>query len=528
MQRRFLGAIDQGTSSTRFILFEASTLRPFGSYQRVLTVSSPHPAWSELDPIEILDSVYECMIETLKTSSVSVDEIASIGITNQRESTIAWDATTGKPLYNAILWNDARTSSICQHLSSQQLDLGDGGEQRAPGAHQLADLCGLPISTYFSAPKISWMLSNVPAIREAVDHGRCLFGTVDSWLIWNMTGGVNGGAHVTDPSNASRTMLMNLHTLKWDDCLCSVFSVDPKTLPRICSSDDRFGTIVNPAPFAGVPITGCLGDQQAALVGQKCFKPGQSKNTYGTGTFLLAHAGSTPPAASKGLLRTVGYVLKGQKCYAVEGSVAVAGSGIRWLRDNLGVIASAEESETLAASVPDTGNVFFVPAFAGLFAPYWRSDARGTIVGLTQFSTKAHIVRAMLESVCLQTREVVDSMKSDCGIELESMNVDGGMTSNKTFLQMQADVLGIPVIRPEYAETTALGAAIAAGLGCGVYNSLDDVLNIGSDEVSVYKPVWTAAQRARHMKKWKAAVERSFNWFTDAPEEDDEEVDALA
>ncbi|XP_063868521.1 glycerol kinase-like isoform X3 [Scylla paramamosain] len=435
-----VGAVDQGTSSTRFLVFSATTGEVLTYHQVEVAQHYPKEGWVEQDCNELLKSVHTCIlkaVENLKSLEIDPGDIKAVGITNQRETTVVWDRTTGLPLCNAIVWLDARTASTAEAILKE-----------TPGQNKdyLKDLCGLPISTYFSAVKLRWLLDNLPEVQEAAAQGNLLFGTVDSWLLWNLTGGLDGGLHVTDVTNASRTMLMNISTLQWDANLCKFFKIPMSILPEIRSSSEIYGYITK-GPLLGIPISGVLGDQQAALVGQMCLSRGQAKNTYGTGCFLLYNTGTQIVQSEHGLLTTVGYKLgkKSPTIYALEGSVAIAGAAVTWLRDNLHVIKSSTDIEPLAKKVKDSGGVYFVPAFSGLFAPYWRSDARGTICGLTQASTSAHLARAVLEAVCFQTREILDAMQKDSGITLNKLQVDGGMTCNNTLMQLQADIAGVPV-----------------------------------------------------------------------------------
>ncbi|XP_030834151.1 glycerol kinase [Strongylocentrotus purpuratus] len=498
-----VGAVDQGTSSTRFLVFSSKTSELIAHHQIELQQTFPNEGWVEEDPKEILSTVKECINETVKKlKGLGVDPagIKAVGITNQRETTIVWDRTTGEPLHPAVLWLDARTATTVDQLVSKT---------PSQTKEHLQPLCGLPLSTYFSAVKVRWLLDNVPEVKKAVDDGRCMFGTVDSWLTWNLTGGLNGGLHITDVTNASRTMLMNITTLQWDDELCKFFDVPKTILPEIRSSAEIYGSLVDTA-LKGVPIGGILGDQHAALVGQSCFKKGMAKNTYGTGCFLIYNTGEERVFSKHGLLTTLGYKLgkDAPTIYALEGSVAVTGAAVRWLRDNLGIIKTAAEVETLAKEVDNNGGVYFVPAFSGLYAPYWEADARGTICGLTQFSTKAHIARAVLEAVCYQTRELLDAMDQDSGIPLEKLRVDGGMTQNNLLMQLQADTLNIPVVRPSMPETTALGVAMAAGHAVGVWKIED----ASAGNTDTFTPVIEEDVRESHYAKWKLAVQKSMNW----------------
>ncbi|XP_061483346.1 glycerol kinase isoform X4 [Rhineura floridana] len=478
-----VGAIDQGTSSTRFLVFNASTAELLSHHQVEIQQKFPKEGWVEQDPKEILRSVYECVertCEKLKQLNVDIANIKAVGVSNQRETTVVWDKLTGEPLYNAIVWLDLRTQSTVERLL-----------KKIPGQNKsfFKTKTGLPLSTYFSAVKLCWLLDNVKEVREAVQEQRALFGTIDSWLIWlntvpsavpmgtttssdtilSLTGGKNGGIHCTDVTNASRTMLFNIHSLEWDTELCKFFGVPMEILPKVRSSSEIYG-LMSSGALSGVPISGCLGDQSAALVGQMCFKDGQAKNTYGTGCFLLCNTGQKPALSEHGLLTTVAYKLGRDKpvYYALEGSVAIAGAVVRWLRDNLGIAKSSNEVEKLAAEVGTSYGCYFVPAFSGLYAPYWEPSARGIICGLTQFTNKNHIAFAALEAVCFQTREILDAMNKDCGIPLSQLQVDGGMTNNKILMQLQADILCIPVVKPSMPETTALGAAMAAGAAEGI------------------------------------------------------------
>lgn len=434
-----VGAVDQGTSSTRFLVFNSKTAELLSHHQVEIKQEFPREGWVEQDPKEILQSVYECIEKTcekLGQLNIDISNIKAIGVSNQRETTVVWDKLTGEPLYNAVVWLDLRTQSTVEKLS-----------KRIPGNNNFVkSKTGLPLSTYFSAVKLRWLLDNVKKVQEAVEENRALFGTIDSWLIWSLTGGINGGVHCTDVTNASRTMLFNIHSLEWDKELCEFFGIPMEILPNVRSSSEIYG-LMKAGALEGVPISGCLGDQSAALVGQMCFQDGQAKNTYGTGCFLLCNTGHKCVFSEHGLLTTVAYKLGRDKpvYYALEGSVAIAGAVIRWLRDNLGIIKSSEEIEKLAKEVGTSYGCYFVPAFSGLYAPYWEPSARGIICGLTQFTNKCHIAFAALEAVCFQTREILDAMNRDCGIPLSHLQVDGGMTSNKILMQLQADILYIPV-----------------------------------------------------------------------------------
>ncbi|CAH3186733.1 unnamed protein product [Porites evermanni] len=514
-----VGAIDQGTSSSRFLLFASKTAELLAFHQIEVKSSYPKEGWVEQDPKEILSSVYYCMEQTLhsfKDLKINPADIKAVGITNQRETTVVWDKLTGEPLHNAIIWLDTRTKSTVDDFEAKTTE---------KTREHVRKLCGLPINTYFSAVKLRWLIDHCEAVRKAIDEERCLFGTVDSWLIWNLTGGTNGGLHITDITNASRTMFLNLETQAWDPYLCKFFDIPMSVLPDVRSSSEIYGKLVE-GPLSGVPISGCLGDQQAALVGQLCFNQGDAKNTYGTGCFLLYNTGREAVVSQNGLLTTVAYKLGPDQpvVYALEGSVAITGAAVKWLRDNLNLFNKASEIETLAASVTNSGGVYFVPAFSGLYAPYWQTDARGVIIGLTQFTNKAHIARATLEATCFQTRELLDAMNMDCGIPLTSLQVDGGMTINNLLMQLQADILGISVVRPTMPETTALGAAMAAGMAKGV-----DVWKVNPEDKSqintdVFEPAVDPAERDRHYAKWKKAVKRTMKWEVNDDEDQGKKI----
>jgi len=458
----------------------------------------PKPGWVEHDPMEIWARTVDVIKGGLDKGGIDPKEIAAVGITNQRETTVVWSRKTGKPYYNAIVWQDTRTADICNALAA------DGGQDRFR-AH-----VGLPLATYFSGPKIRWILDNVAGVREAAEAGDAIFGNIDTWVIWNLTGGTDGGAHVTDVSNASRTMLMNLETLDWDDEILQIMGVPRSMLPKIVASSAVYGSAKG--ALAGVPVAGDLGDQQAALFGQTCFSPGEAKNTYGTGCFMLLNTGTKAVPSKSGLLTTLGYKIGDEPAvYALEGSIAITGALVQWLRDNLGLISRSADVEKLAATVEDNGGIYFVPAFSGLFAPYWRSDARGALVGMTRYITKGHIARAALEATAFQTREVLDAMNSDSGVALTALKVDGGMVFNELLMQFQADILGVPVIRPTVAETTALGAAYAAGLAVGFWAKVEDLrANWGKDKE--WHPNMDAAHRQKEYANWKKAVTRTFDW----------------
>jgi glycerol kinase len=494
----FVGALDQGTTSTRFMVFDAGG-QEVARRQLEHAQIMPRPGWVEHDPIEIAARVDEVMAGALRSANLTGRDLAAIGVTNQRETTVVWDPRNGRPWYNAIVWQDTRTADLVATLASKKA--------------RLIEQTGLPPATYFSALKLQWILDNVAGAREAARNGDALFGTIDTWAIWNLTGGPDGGLHVTDVTNASRTQLMNLRTLDWDDDLLQLFDIPRRMLPAIRPSSARsaFGTTrANGPAGAEVPIAGNLGDQHAALVGQACFAAGEAKNTYGTGNFMLLNTGRAIVPSTSGLLTTMGYVFEGDSpIYALEGSVAVTGSAVQWLRDQLEIIRTAADVEPLAASVTGSDGVYFVPAFSGLFAPYWRTDARGTIVGLSRFHTKAHLARATLEAICFQTRAVLDAMVRDSNVRLDVMKVDGGATVNNLLMQMQADILGVPVVRPVVSETTALGAAYAAGLAVGFWKDLG-ALKANWKADRQWEPRWSADQRETAYSGWTKAIERSF------------------
>jgi glycerol kinase len=490
---RYVAAIDQGTTSTRFMVFDRSG-RVVVSEQKEHRQIYPKPGWVEHDPLEILGNTQDVIRGALEKWKSPVSEIAAIGITNQRETTVVWDRKTGKPICNAIVWQDTRTDAICGNLAKK------GGQDRFRGK------TGLPLATYFSGPKIRWILDHVPGAKARARKGELLFGNMDTWLIWNLT-----GAHVTDVTNASRTILMDLRSLDWDDEILRSLGIPRSVLPQICSSSEVYGRVIN-GPLAGVPVAGDLGDQQAALFGQACYQPGEGKNTYGTGCFMLLNTGNKPVRSKAGLLTTLGYKIGGQKAvYALEGSIAITGALIQWLRDNLRLISTSAEVEALAQTVEDNGGIYFVPAFSGLFAPHWRSDARGVIVGLTRYITKGHLARAALEATAYQTREVLDAMKKDSGVSLTSLKVDGGMVFNELLMQFQSDILDVPVVRPKISETTALGAAYAAGLALGFWKDLEELRsNWGMEQQ--WQPRMTARERENLYSKWKKAVTRTLDW----------------
>jgi glycerol kinase len=498
----FIGAIDQGTTSTRFMVFDHGgneVARHQLEHEQIL----PRAGWVEHNPTEIWERTRAVVETALSKANLQASDLAAVGITNQRETTVVWDRNTGRPYYNAIVWQDTRTDRIASALERD--GRGDVIRRKA----------GLPPATYFSGGKLQWILENVDGVREAAERGDAIFGNTDTWLLWHLTGGRDGGVHVTDPTNASRTMLMDLERLDWDDELLSFFGVPRQMLPAIqpSSNPNLYGTTVRGGPFSGeVPLTGDLGDQQAATVGQVCFEVGKAKNTYGTGNFLLLNTGNELVRSKQGLITTVCYQFGDQApVYALEGSIAVTGSAVQWLRDQLGIISGAAQSETLARQVEDNGGVYFVPAFSGLFAPYWRSDARGAIVGLSRYNTNAHLARATLESICYQSRDVVEAMAADSGVTLDVLRVDGGVTANELCMQLQADILGVPVSKPVVAETTALGAAYAAGLATGFWRSTDD-LEQNWNEDKRWEPTWSEEQRRDGYAMWKKAVTRTFDW----------------
>ncbi len=493
----YIGAIDQGTTSSRFILFDRDG-RVVHVDQREHEQITPRAGWVEHDATEIWRRVREVIGGALASSPAEAGDVAAIGITNQRETTVVWDRETGEPIHNAIVWQDTRTGPLVHSLAG------------AEGVDRLRAAVGLPLSTYFSGPKIRWLLDNVPGAAERAAAGQLAFGTIDTWVLWNLTGGVDGGVHATDVTNASRTMLMNLETLGWHEPSLELMGIPRSMLPEIRSSSEVFGQARGTA-VGGVPIAGILGDQPAALFGQTCFDRGAAKNTYGTGSFLLLNTGPEI-VHTETLLTSPAYQLgDGTVAYALEGSIAVTGSLIQWLRDRLGIIPDAPSVEALAASVDDNGGVYFVPAFSGLFAPRWRDDARGVIVGLTAFANKGHIARAALEAAAWQTREVVDAVAAAVDVPFGELRVDGGMTANELLMQFQADVLGVPVIRPAVTETTALGAAYAAGLAVGFWSSLDELRDRWAEDKR-WKPAMEADERERRYARWRKAVERSLDW----------------
>lgn len=497
----FIGALDQGTTSTRFMIFDHvgnEVARHQLEHEQIL----PRAGWVEHNPLEIWERAQTVIGSALAVARLTVSDLRAIGVTNQRETTLVWDRRTGQPLHNAIVWQDTRTDAIAAAL------------ERDGRGEIIRRKAGLPPATYFSGGKLQWLLENVEGLRAAGERGDALFGTADTWVVWNLTGGPHGGIHATDVTNASRTMLMDLATLAWDDELLGIFGIPRAMLPAIHPSSHAtaYGVARGPHGRNEVPVTGVLGDQQAATVGQVCFAPGEAKNTYGTGNFLLLNTGAEIVRSTNGLLTTVAYQLgDAAPAYALEGSIAVTGSAVQWLRDQLGIISGAAEVEALARQVEDNGGVYFIPAFSGLFAPYWRSDARGAIVGLSRFNTNAHLARATLEAICYQTRDVADAMTADSGVRLETLKVDGGITANGLCMQLQADILGVPVSRPKVAETTALGAAYAAGLAVGYWSGTAE-LRANWAEERRWEPTWSAERRAKGYAAWRKAVERTLGW----------------
>lgn len=494
---RYVGAIDQGTTSTRFIVFDEQGA--------IVTVAQkehaqiyPHPGWVEHSPVEIARNTEEVIAAALQKAQLTARDLVAVGITNQRETTVVWDRS-GAPIHNALVWQDTRVDPLVAFFA------GEGGKDRFRAS------TGLPLASYFSGLKLKWLLDNVAGVRERALAGELLFGTIDSWVVWNLTGGARGGLHVTDVTNASRTQLMRLDSLAWDDELLSTFSIPRSLLPRIVSSSEVYGEVTT-GVLRGVPIGGILGDQHAALLGQTCFRPGEAKNTYGTGCFLLMNTGTSPVSSAAGLVTTVAYQLGKQPAhYALEGSIAIAGALVQWLRDNIGLIAKSNDVEDLAASVADNGDVYIVPAFSGLYAPYWKDGARGVIAGLTRYATRAHIARAALEATAYQTRDVLTAMEQDSGIKLSELRVDGGMVANELLMQFQADILDVAVVRPKVTETTALGAAYAAGLATGYWRNTDELTQNWGVEKR-WTPAMSKEQRGRLYAAWQKAVTRSFGW----------------
>lgn len=494
----YIGAVDQGTTSSRFIVFD-KTGNIITMAQKEHRQIYPKPGWLEHDPMEIMANTNEVIGAALARAGLSANDLVSIGITNQRETTILWNKHTGQPLYNALVWQDTRVDQAVAEFSSE------GGQDR------FRAVTGLPLASYFSGLKLRWLLENVPNARKLAEAGDALFGTVDSWVCWNLTGGATGGVHVTDVTNASRTQLMNLATCDWDEAMLKTFDIPRACLPNILPSSTIYGEIQFPA-LKGLKLAGILGDQQAALVGQTCFAPGEAKNTYGTGCFMLMNTGTEIVQSQTGLLTTLAYQFEGEKPhYALEGAVAITGALVQWLRDNMKLFDVAPQIEPLASSVEDNGDVYIVPAFSGLYAPYWKESARGVIAGLTRFATRAHLARAALEATAYQTRDVVEAMEADSKIKLTALKTDGGMVVNKLLMQFQADILNVPVIRPKVTETTALGAAYAAGLAIGYWKNTDD-LRSNWQEGKTWQPVLEEAKREHYYKSWKKAVSRSFDW----------------
>ena len=494
---RYVGAIDQGTTSTRFIVFDEQ-----GSIvtlaQKEHAQIYPQPGWVEHSPLEIARNTEEVIVAALRKAKLGARDLVAVGITNQRETTVVWDRS-GAPVYNALVWQDTRVEPLVAFFA------GEGGKDRFRAS------TGLPLASYFSGLKLKWLLDNVAGVRERALAGELLFGTIDSWVVWNLTGGARGGLHVTDVTNASRTQLMRLDSLAWDDELLSTFSIPRSLLPRIVSSSEVYAEVAT-GVLRGVPIAGILGDQHAALVGQTCFRPGEAKNTYGTGCFLLMNTGTSPVSSAAGLVTTVAYKLGKQPAhYALEGSIAIAGALVQWLRDNIGIIAKSNDVEDLAASVADNGDVYIVPAFSGLYAPYWKDGARGVIAGLTRYATRAHIARAALEATAYQTRDVLTAMEQDSGIKLSELRVDGGMVANELLMQFQSDILDVAVVRPKVTETTALGVAYAAGLATGYWRNTDELTQHWGVEKR-WSPAMSKEQRGRLYAAWQKAVTRSFGW----------------
>jgi glycerol kinase len=496
---KYAAALDQGTTSSRCMVFDHGG-QVVSIAQKEHEQIYPKPGWVEHDAKEIWARSQEVMDEALASAGASADDIAGLGITNQRETTVVWDRNTGEPVMNAIVWQDTRTDKLVDEFSA------DGGQDR------FRTKVGLPLATYFSGPKVRWILDNVDGARERAEAGDLIFGNTDTWCIWNLTGGTDGGLHITDVSNASRTMLMDLETLSWDEEIAGIMGVPTSMLPEIRASSEVYGEVKN-GGFTGVALAGDLGDQQAATFGQTCFSPGEAKNTYGTGNFLLLNTGNEAVQSKSGLITTVGYKIGDNAAvYCLEGSIAITGALVQWLRDNLKMIKAAPEVEELAETVEDNGGLYIVPAFSGLFAPYWKSNARGVFAGLTRYVNAGHIARATLEATAYQSREVVEAMDADSGVKLESLKVDGGMVANDLLMQFQADLLGVPVIRPQVAETTALGASYAAGLATGFWASEDDLRDNWAEDKR-WEPTMDPAKRDEYFKYWKKAVTRTFDWF---------------
>lgn len=495
---KYVGAIDQGTTSSRFIVFDKAG-NIVSVAQKEHKQIYPKPGWVEHDPLEILHNTNEVIGAALARADLSASDLVSVGITNQRETTLIWDKATGKPLYNALVWQDTRVDNYVAEYAK------NGGQDRFRAK------TGLPLASYFSGLKLRWLLDNVEGARAKAEAGEALFGTIDSWLVWNFTGGAKGGVHITDVTNASRTQLMNLATCDWDEDMLKEYGIPRACLPEIRPSSSVYGEITTPT-LRGTKLAGILGDQQAALVGQTCFSPGEAKNTYGTGCFMLMNTGTEPVQSKAGLLTTLAYQFDGDKpVYALEGAIAITGALVQWLRDNMKLFDVAPQIEPLAKSVEDNGDVYIVPAFSGLYAPYWKESARGVIAGLTRFATRAHLARAALESTAYQTRDVVEAMEADSGIQLTSLKTDGGMVANELLMQFQADILNVPVIRPKVTETTALGAAYAAGLATGFWSNTDDLRANWQVDKS-WEPAMAEEKRAHYYKSWKKAVQRSFDW----------------
>ncbi|MEO7588164.1 MAG: glycerol kinase GlpK [Arachnia sp.] len=502
MAEKYVLAIDQGTTSSRAIIFDHGG-QIVATGQKEHEQIFPRAGWVEHNAVEIWDNVRSVVADALSKASLNHHDLAAVGITNQRETTLVWDKTTGEPVYNAIVWQDTRTAKIVDDLG------GDEGQDKYKAR------VGLPLATYFAGPKVKWILDNVEGARQKAEAGDLVMGTMDSWVLWNLTGGVDGGLHYTDVTNASRTMLMDLKTLSWDEEIASDMTIPMSMLPEIRSSAEVYGEGRAKGLLPGVPISGILGDQQAATFGQACFEVGMAKNTYGTGNFMLLNTGTEIVPSKNGLLTTVCYKIGDKEAiYALEGSIAVTGSLVQWLRDNLKMFSSAPEVEELAATVEDNGGAYFVPAFSGLFAPYWKSTARGALVGLTRYVNRGHIARAVLEATAFQTREVLDAMEADSGVELAELKVDGGMTGNETLMQFQADMLGVEVVRPKVAETTALGAAYAAGIAVGFWEGEQDVIDNWAEDKR-WKPSMDDKEQQRLYRNWKKAVTRTFDWVDD-------------
>jgi glycerol kinase len=494
---KYIGAIDQGTTSTRFMIFDHGG-QVISAAQKEHQQFYPQPGWVEHDPLEIWQRTGEVISKALKSANLSKSDLVAVGITNQRETAVVWNRNTGQPYHPAIVWQDTRTDDLCRELAR------DGGQDR------FRSKVGLPLATYFSGPKLAWMLENVPGLRRAAEHGDALFGNIDTWLIWNLTGGVKGGLHITDVTNASRTMLMDLQTLAWDPEICGLLNIPAGMLPEIKSSSMTYANARG--SLEGIPVAGDLGDQQAALFGQTCYSSGEAKNTYGTGCFMLMNTGEKPVVSQYGLLTTLGYRIgELPAVYCLEGSIAITGALVQWMRDNLGIIQRSADIESLAAGVEDAAGIYFVPAFSGLFAPYWRGDARGAIVGLTRYVNKGHLARAVLEATAYQTREVLDAMEQDSGVKLTALKVDGGMVHNELLMQFQADILNVPVIRPKVAETTALGAAYAAGLAVGFWQDLDELRSNWIMDKR-WDPDMPEETRSEAYAGWKKAVTRTLDW----------------